>query len=294
MRKFFKLLFLICISQTLTAQNSVPTMGFLARNYVRNASVIRLYPSLNLGTHINELSANLTMSRGFRIGSGPELRLQWHSSLRGNLNYLGLSGASIGVVNKASVIYSFGAKKFPCMWKPFYWTSRQHNIEYYYIHYASSDGTNQFSGGLIYTLLLRSNLITFKFENDFMAFLGLDEYRTGGGSLDIRRPMMGKMVGIGAGALLWTGSTKGLSNLDFGQEYDMSNQYGADYSHGIVYLNLHYGGLTLSLGFDSEPIRMGIQDNLHKLIDDGTIPGGRLSRNRLFIQLNLYDFEFLY
>lgn len=251
------------------------------------------YPSLKLGTHVNELAIQAKSSISYQLNQRNTLILKYHASLRANLTYLGIPGPSFGMVNKASLSYAFGRSTKSPNYLHFH-SQHRSILEYYYMHYLSTDQTQQFSGGFTYTLVLKKSYLKFRMENDFMAFLGLDEFRTGGGTLDYKRIKEGKIYGIGLGALLWTGSTKGLTNLDFGQSYDMSNQFGADFSHGIVFLNLHYQGLSLSLGYDSEPLRMAIQDNLHRLIDDGTIPGGSQSRNRIFIQLNLFDFEFLY
>lgn len=292
MKKFALLWFFLALTTFLGAQQIGGLPKPLSGNFEDNRFSFWYYPGLNLGTHINEVSVNATPGWHFKVKNGNMLKLQWHSSLRANLTYLGLPGTSLGMVNKASFVYSFGEAS-----RLFYELSRpnlRNRIEYYFIHYASTDRTNQFSGGITYAHFIGRSILRFAMENDFMAFLGLDEFRTGGGSLDFQRVIKGKVYGIGLGAMLWTGSTKGLANLDFGQVYDMSNQFGADHSHGILFLNLRYGSTCLSLGYDSEPIRRGIQDNLHRVIDDGTIPGGSMSRNRIFIQLSLLDVEFLY
>ncbi len=252
------------------------------------------FPGLSIGTHINQLSYTVSPACSFRISENSQLQFRLNSEIRCNERYLGIEGSSLSAVNKITASFSSG-EKYAAFANDFrYQQFRKHNFRYYYTHYASTDKTNQLSGGIEYTVLFRKSLLSLKFEDDFLAFLGLDEFRTGAASVDYKFIKNNKLWGIGVGATLWTGSTKGLSNLDNGQVYDMSNQYGADYSHGILFLNLHYQFLTLSVGYDSDNIRTSLQNTIHEWIDDGIIQQGSLAENKFYAQLKIYAFDALY
>ena len=142
--------------------------------------------------------------------------------------------------------------------------------------------------------VLKHGILNVTIENDALAFRGLDEFRTGAGSLDYLWERNNTLIGIGIGMLLWTGTTKGLPNLDFGQQYNMTGQFGSEYSHGILSLRLHYDAFMLEFGYDADSIRRGIQDTIHEWIDDGTIPAGTEARNRFFLSLRLNASDWLY
>ncbi|MEO0896825.1 MAG: polymorphic toxin type 23 domain-containing protein [Bacteroidota bacterium] len=253
-----------------------------------------LYPSLKVGSHINEFAYHLSPSLRIQLPQENELQFRLHASLRLNLSNLGIPGASLSSINMASLRYSYGETPERFADSYYFRGFRKHTLGFYYLHYASTDKTNQFAGGIEYQRMFPTGILSIKMENDAFAFLGLDEFRTASFMADYRFIYKDKLVGVGMGLTLWTGTTKGLTNLDFGQVYDMTNQYGADYSHGILHLNLHYDLLTLSVGYDSERIRMLTQDTIHQWIDDGTIPGGRLSKNRIYLQLSIAAWDYLY
>ena len=276
------------------AQESILYPESVSGNLEKGNFLLQFHPTLRLGTHINEVGWQISPSVKMNVLEDDMVWLRLTSTAKMNISYLGIPGFSFGLVNKAALMYGFG-NPIPSFDSHLHFRQfSRHNITYYFCHFASTDGTSQFSGGIDYTFLWNKGLFRITMENDALAFLGLDEFRTGGGSLDYQFFHKGKLLGIGIGTMLWTGSTKGLTNLDFGQEYDMSVQYGAMYSHGILFLNFHYQYVQLSMGFDSEKIRMQVQDTLHKWIDDGSIPGGSQSRDRIFIQLEVYPFDFFY
>ena len=97
----------------------------------------------------------------------------------------------------------------------------------------------------------------------------------------------GRPWGVGVGFIAWTGETPRPNDLTRDDVYDLSTRHGGEYSHGIVYGALFYRRFRLLVGWDSERIRDVIQNNLHYLIDNGSIPPlARKSRFFLLLGVN--------
>ena len=131
------------------------------------------------------------------------------------------------------------------------------------------------------------------FENDFMAFRLLDEFRTFASEVNYKRNYHNNILGLGLSFFLWTGTTKGLGFLHKNEQYNLTTQYGGKYANGVFALKIYYNNFDFGIGYDSEKIRTVIQNNFHKIIDDGMLPAIN-KKNRIYLQLNLYDFGSLY
>jgi len=256
----------------------------------KGASLLH-YPRLRLGSHLNEIAYQLSPAYDLDLSGGGQLQFRWTMGFRLGFQQIGIQGYFAALVHRVSLAYAWGKKAPDLDFPP---SGRRHSLAYSLLYYGSSDGSDQFSGRLDYKGRLGRGLLSLAIENDAFAFRGLDEFRTATIQADYRWEHEGKLLGVGARLLLWTGSTKGLSNLDFGQEYDMSQQFGADYSHGILALRFHYRAFTLGLGYNADAIRRATQDNFHRLIDDGTIPRGNKSRDRLYLQVGINAFDGTY
>lgn len=294
--KLFLFLFvLVFIGQNGVLAQTQTTVKGLSGRTESSSFFFSVHPSLRGGTHINEFGLSLRPGLRLPLGERAEWQLAYQLMLRFNSTYLGIPGLSFTAVNQLSSTLAWGTSRPNPAWisgGPH--QVRTHQWQYYYLDYASTDGTSQRSGGLLYRVLGEKFSLQLQLENDFLAFQQRDAFRTGAGTLDVRWKSKNYWWGLGVGHLLWTGTTTGLPFLDFGEEYDMSQQYGADYSHGLAFINLHIQAFTLSLGYDSDQIRRNLQDPIHRLIDDGTIPAGRLSKSRLFCQLSWNALAWIY
>lgn len=250
-----------------------------------------LIPTITTGTHINGLGGDLMT--GIKLVEKKKYTLSMHSRSGSKffVSYLGISGSSLLLEQQFELGLSWGA-----LFKAFSFRSenlRRHNLSYYFIGYYATDKTSQLSGGLKYKYHTDNIEINFVFENDFLAFLLRDEYRTFAAELNSIKQLKNNSFGVGTGIILWTGTTQGLGFLSKGQVYDMSRQYGGTFSSGIAYIKLYYNNMWFSMGYDSEGIRAFVQDSFHDLIDDGRIPS--LNRKgRIYVQFSIWDFGSLY
>lgn len=243
-----------------------------------------------MGLNLNTL-LQLDLPRRREFGWTFALRPDIGAQVNGT--YWGIPVSSFSGEGQMRVILAFGKKTtFPS--RPDLAPSlRAHTLSYYLSAYATTDRTSQLSGGISYSATWGAGAIDFIFENDLIAFLGRDEYRTAAVALRYRLNYREHLLGIGATILLWTGTTTGLESLDRGEFYDMSGQYGANYSHGLLSLDLLYDSWRLSIGYDSDSIRTAVQGAIHDLINQGRIPAVDRA-DRFFIQLGLLDLRNLY
>jgi hypothetical protein len=124
-------------------------------------------------------------------------------------------------------------------------------------------------------------------------FNGFDQYRTAAAEISYYRSIQNNIIGGGIGFKLWTGTRNGLKKLIRNQDYDLSNQYGGNYSHGILYLSFFINGINISLGYDSEKIRNLIQNSFHNLINTGNIPELKKD-DRIYFEISFNKFAGLY
>jgi hypothetical protein len=255
--------------------------------------------SANAGTHLVSVGGDAAARRhlGGRGGEeqGADVALTAGMGARYAARGLGIPGDRLEADAGVGLELSFGGER---------WTRdvhrgperrRAHGLSYTLLGYASTDGTSQLSGALAYHGTgPEGHVVSVVFENDFLALQRLDRFCTFALRVRYQRPRAdGIVVGAGASLVLWTGTTEGLGVLDRGERYDLRGQYGGEYSHGILVLDIYRGPLRLSLGYDAERIRTAVQNSFHYLIDDGYIPA--LNRNsRVYLQLSLNDLGPLY
>lgn len=232
------------------------------------------------GTHENTLGALV----GARVRLPLGLRVRSALEVEALVEDLGIPGPSAGAQAALEVGYAFGDERGG---------EREHEVGYYLVSYLDGDRTSQVSGGIRYRHTQPSWSLEVQFENDALAHQLLDRYRTFALRTRYLRRDTPLPVGFGIRAVVWTGTTEGLGRLGRDDVYDLSGQYGGDVAHGVLALDVYHGGLTLSLGVDSEAVRSTLQNSFHYLIDDGQIPRLDLPP-RLFIRLALNEIGGLY
>lgn len=274
------------------AQSQTPKNDLRSPKDINNIN-FRHFATAQFGTHIISAGYKINPYLTLKLNKNTNLNIEMESLPMVYYTNLGIPESSFSFKNKLTTTLSFGAKSHSFDKISIFKTKRKFNLGYHYMHYASTDKTSQFSGGISCLVVFDKFLLETTLENDFFAFLNLDEYRTAAYSIDFFFLKKNKLYGVGLENIQWTGTTTGARNLRDGV-YDMSGQHGGEYSHGIVALRLHFGKIMVKLGYDSNALRKLFQDNLHKFIKVRTIPKGSKSRDRLYFQISLNTFGWLY
>ncbi|MEL7120403.1 MAG: polymorphic toxin type 23 domain-containing protein [Bacteroidota bacterium] len=259
----------------------------------KNNFQITLYPTAKIGSHINEAGYAINIDWLNKLSSKSHLVIGVESLARYNQFYLGIPDNSLSWINRLRFTLATGLDHPSFNVHPFYNNLRRHNLDFSWVFYASTDGTSQLSGGLEYTYVFDRKLIQIGIENDIFGFMQHDSYRTSALYLDVLWAVNNKLVGIGLENILWTGNTNGLF-LPKGEIFDMTGRHGGEYTHGILAARLHYQNLMLKVGYDSDGIRKSFQDTIHNWFNEGLIPRGTESRDRVYIQLTLNAADWIY
>ena len=259
----------------------------------KNNFQITLYPTAKIGSHVNEAGYAANIDWLKKLAQKSHLVIGAESLVRFNQSYLGIPGNSFSWINRLRFSLATGIDYPDFDINPFYNNLRRHNFNVSWVFYASTDSTSQLSGGFEYTYVFDNKLIKVGIENDIFGFMQHDSYRTSALYLDFIWLNNNKLYGIGLENILWTGNTNGLF-LPGNEYFDMTGRHGAEYTHGILAVRLHYQNLMLKMGYDSDNIRRSIQDTIHNWFDEGLIPKGSESRDRVFIQLTLNATDWIY
>ncbi len=241
-----------------------------------------------VGTHETALGARVHAA--VPVVSGRRVAVLGRAGLgvEGLVEDLGIPGASVGAQPGVELAVAFGAPVRSATGDALQPSVRRHEVAYAVLRYLDPDGTSQWSGGVRYRLATPGRVVEVAYENDALAHQLLDRFRTAAIRARVVRTIGDVPVGVGVRAVIWTGTTEGLGRLGRDEAYDLSGQLGGAFPHGIVALDVMRGGLTVSLGLDSEAIRSAIQNSFHTLIDDGQIPRieGRPARVVVRLALN--------
>ncbi|MEM0961652.1 MAG: polymorphic toxin type 23 domain-containing protein [Bacteroidota bacterium] len=245
-----------------------------------------------VGTHETDLGLRAD-ARVWLLDRQPlAVGLRLRAAANGHVQDLGLDGASLGAVPSVELAAAFGPSVRAGS-RGAVRSSRRHEVGYRLLGYLDTDGTSQLSGAIRYRRSTDAGVFEVTYENDSFAHLLRDEFRTAALRASIVRTDWETPAGLGLRLVLWTGTTSGLGRLTRDEVYDLSGQLGGDVSHGILAVDAIYGGLTLSVGVDSEAIRSAVQNTFHDLIDDGQIPA--LDRPaRLVVRIALNEGASLY
>ena len=240
--------------------------------------------ALGLRTHIE-----VPVARRERVA----VLVRFDAEVEGLVADLGIPGAGVGGEPGVELAVAFGpAVRVPTA-DVLRRSVRRHEVAYALVGYLDTDGTSQASGAVRYRLATPSTVFEVAYENDALAHRLRDEFRTAAVRVAVVRTDGPAPVGLGLRLALWTGTTAGLGRLTRDEVYDLSGQLGGDATHGVLALDAIRGGLTVSLGVDSEGLRAAVQNAFHRLIDDGQIPR-RDRAPRLYVRLALNDGGGLY
>jgi hypothetical protein len=230
----------------------------------------------SFGTHINGIGINIFFDNSLPILIDDYYLGNFQFFGKVNLSYyitnLGIQGSSqsldlfssvrLGIGNKSDFLY------FPYMISNYSFFT----ISYGFIYFLTTDLTSQPIGTVSIEFAWDKNKIKIQHDNDYWLFNGFDQYRTAAFDISYFRTIRNNIIGGGIGIKLWTGTRNGLKRLSRNQNYELSKQFGGNYSHGIFYLSFFINGVNISLGYDSEKIRDLLQNSFHYLINAGNIP----------------------
>lgn len=257
-------------------------------------------PHVEMGSHINRTGYNLGFSYTqplFKWGFLDLGSLQFKSKVNATINAasLGIPGASVTSEISFFGLYGFGPESlFPdTSFLPK--ATRLINAGMYVTFYFSSDGTSQYTINWLGEINLSNHRFRFRYENDdWNGFKNTDEFRTAAAEVELLFTAGEDVWGGAFGFKLWTGTLDGLPRAYGGESYDMSGQFGGNYSSGILYVSIIRNEWKLSLGWDSENIRDLLQNKAHEYWwDCGTIP--LVDRpDRFYIQFSYMDNTSLY
>lgn len=168
---------------------------------------------------------------------------------------------------------------------------RKHNILFQYEYFIDSTNTSQALGMLAYYYSQPTWLLGVRAENDAFVFPGYDQFRTSAVDIVALFNTDGHVWGLGLGNVIWGGTTRGvysgLSGWHRGETISIRDNYGGNYSHGILYLAGYYDSFKLSIGVDAEEIRSFFQNGTHFLINSPAVATNPEIRPRFYIQLEI-------
>ena len=163
-----------------------------------------------------------------------------------------------------------------------------HNIIYQYQYFLDTIDTSQALGLFGYYYSQPNWAIGIVHENDALAFLSKDRFRSFALELNTFFSTNGNVWGVGLGAIGWGGTTEGVARAGHrGAAVDVVQNYGGQYSHGILYLAGYYDSFKLSIGIDSDEIRRVIQNGLHYFINQSDIAAIPNTVPRFYVQLSI-------
>jgi len=251
----------------------------------------------NFGTHIVGVGVNSAFNYATAIKTA-DLDLGFIETgaflgFKHYTRYLGIPGASDMATAGLTVTYGLGPENhFPS--NPYNHAGpARHNFSYRSTWYLSTDGTNQSTGRVAYELAGDRNKFKFQMDNDLYKLPIRDEYRTAAGEIEYLHAFRRSVGGFSLGFMLWTGTTDGLEPVPGTRSFDLTGQYGGEYSNGIVFVSLIWGIGRLSIGYDSEGIRALIQNTAHKIGNYYLLP--ELDRaSRWYFQFSLATLDSLY
>ena len=257
---------------------------------------VSFFPSFTTGSHVNTIAYNARALDLYKREEFGGKQRDFTFSPFASAHYferkLGISGTSTELRFGGEAIYSYGRKinsNTPFSNRNI---SRRWAFSYYLLYYWSDDNTSQISGALGIHSRREKDITSFVFENDILGGRGRDEFRTIAFDITHTHKFSKRWVGFGTNLTLWTGTTNGLGSRNRNEIYDLTNQFGGQFSNGVLSFKVTVDNVAFSIGYDSEHIRDFFQNNFHYLINDGKIPRLEDRDDRFFFSISLLNFGF--
>jgi len=245
-------------------------------------------PHAVMGTHTQALGTHLRAQFSF-----PEILILENLFIFTQIHYF-YSFKNVGIPQPSHTGYFSGALGLSVGQKGtldngfFPIGDRAHTTIYQYQYFLDTIGTSQASGILGYFFSRPTWLIGFIYDNDILAFNGFDRFRTAAVELVSLFTIAERVAGVGLGVKQWGGTTENEDRRGHrGMSVDVSDDYGGEYSHGILYLAAYYERIKFSIGWDSEDVRAAFQNGVHFFFNQSLIAYNPNIPDRFFIQIEI-------
>lgn len=257
---------------------------YTARQYERLS--LSCYATACSGTHRNGAGLSGDLSVRLPLGKLPagfvaKLDMSGSTYLRN----FGMPGPSAVLESGGTLTVGWGkASKFgdsPWLRPGPY----RHAFSNRYAYYLATDGTSQPYADFSYELNISNKYFIFRMGNDGYAAVR-DGFRSATADITayINRPNY--LLGFSFGFKLWHGDYSEQCYLTRERTYDFSHIAGKDHTLGLLYASFSYNYLTVSLGYDSDKIRVALQNWVHGLQNNGMVPAVQRA-DKIFIELSL-------
>jgi hypothetical protein len=275
-------LFSLCALVSVSAEDSASPLGEpWDEPSLPGGFSLRLFPSLELGTHDSQLGLNARIRRLFEPESpsaAPSFDLGAFVSGKAALASLGMEESG-GILSYGSdLVLGLGRTErlAPQPW-PDFKPRRALSARYEWIAYLDTMSTSQSVGLVEFVYSRGDSSFGLAVENDLFGLRRYphDEYRTAAVELVYAHGAGPQpfACSVALGLKLWTGSTWGEGSLPCTEAYSMScNPEAAKYSAGVLYVGFGFDSLRVEVGWDSEAIRDFFQNGVHLLLNEGIVP----------------------
>jgi len=261
---------------------------FYGTRQIKNIS-LSYFPDIYLGTHGKGIgiNGNLTAWGHFGVsGSGIGIAAELDVNGTAYLSNFGMPGRSALLETGGKMMVGLGK---PSEFGDSKWlrtSPYRHTLAKRYTYYFATDGTSQPYAHYSYELNIGNKYFIFRIGNDAYA-IKRDGFRSSAGDLTVYINKMNYLLGVSLGFKLWHGDYSEQCYLNPGQVYDFSHIVGGDYTLGLIYASFSYNCFGIKIGYDSDKIRVTLQNMVHRAMKNGLVPDVDRS-DRLFIELSLF------
>ncbi len=311
------LLFLFSYTQLLVAQNNdsntvnFPVICFNQTALFQGTSDTQKYAGLfsDYGTHKNGIGiegelvnyTDIQMLQKIRKNKDMPESIGFSAKLAGIYyqNDFGIPGEKFTGELYLGASYSLGESNNLFEKYPLITGKRTHTMRIGYKGYLTTDSTSQITGLLDYVFVKNRNAFLVNYENDTMFFYLTDKYRTAAFKMSYLYDLGKDIIGLSLGFSLWAGERKNLWGWKNGALYvsdEVSRENtvtlynGKNYSVDVVYVSFLFNNYSLSVGYDSELFKKLIHNNIHYVLNDGSLPIiDRADRIYILFQIGLPD-----
>ncbi len=213
------------------------------------------------------------------------------------LTEFGFPGPSFTGEAHIKALYSIGEENSFFAKTPQVFGKGRHSLSFGYNGYLTTDTTSQIGGQLDYAFVKDKGAFLINYENDTMLMYSQDKYRTAAFKLSYLRDTDIGILGASAGFNLWAGERHinlreiwNNGNIQIPEEVSRDKivtlYNGKEYAVDVVFLSLIWNNASLSFGWDSELFKKLIHNNVHYVLNDGSLP--ILDRpDRFFIEFRI-------